>query len=148
MEVALLIENLKRENESYLAAFQSYLETYGVSQQLIDTYIYNTEYYLNEYLAEECQKHMPSGVREMDPFFMDYFINDMAYTTLGRMERIIKGLRMFYRSMHDLGFVNDEIYAFFEIIVKENKQKWIDNFEEWQRIDEDIAQSVIEDLEE
>lgn len=139
MEIALFIENLKRENETYLAVFQDYLEKFGVSEKLISTYIYNTEMYLNDFLAEECQKQMVSGIRELDVFFKEYYANWLPYATEGRMERIIKSLKMFYRCMHDLGYIDNKMYAFFEWIVKENKQEWIESFREWNRIEEEMA---------
>lgn len=147
LEIAFVIENIKRENETYLAIFQEYLETYGVSTRLCTQYLSQAEFYLNEYLAENRQRHMVHGVRDMHGFFMDYFYQCMFYSTETLMERYIKSIRMFYRCMHDRKCIDDELYAFFEAILKENKSRWIDNYRENERIDRKLEESFIENLE-
>ena len=49
------MEEIRIENEKYLAVFQKYLESYGMSRSLIETHVSNVDKYLNDYLASQMQ---------------------------------------------------------------------------------------------
>lgn len=144
MEIALLIENIKKENEIYLAVFQTYLNHKEISNR----FLHHAEYYLNAYLADERQMRMASGVLELHHFFMDYFYGN--YNNFGvlaseeLMEKIIESLQLFYCCMHDNQYIDDELYTLFEKMVEENKTKWLDEL----RWNENFDQMIELDIKE
>jgi len=64
------IELLYKQNEQYLAIFQTYLENYGVSERVMNRYIGHIDTFLNDYLTLKVGKAMQSGIRELHPFMM------------------------------------------------------------------------------
>ena len=119
------MEEIRKENEKYLAIFQEYLESFGVSRSLIERHILNVDGYLNDYLADEENREMKNSVRDLEPYIKNIYF-EMAQTNEETLEKFIKSMNLFYRCMHDSGFMSDQMYGLYEWLVKNNKKEWIE----------------------
>ena len=50
----------------------------------------------------------------------------MEQTNEDTLEKFIKSMNLFYRCMHDSGFMSDQMYGLYEWLVKNNKKEWIE----------------------
>ena len=66
----------RQENEKYLKAFQSTLETSGLSRKTIDGHLSNVDFYLNTFLLREEAYEMSTGVSAwmIEEYFEYFFI--------------------------------------------------------------------------
>ena len=119
------MEDIRKENEKYLAIFQEYLESFGVSRPLIERHIFNVDGYLNDFLAEEENREMKNSVRDLEPYIKNVYF-EMAQTNEETLEKFIKSMNLFYRCMHDSGLMSDQMYGLYEWLVKNNKKEWIE----------------------
>lgn len=119
------MEEIRKENEKYLALFQEYLESYGMSRKLSDQHVANMERYLNDYLADILNREMKNSVRDLEPYIKTVYI-EMEETNEETLEMLIKSLNFFYRCMHEKGLMSSQMYGLYEWLVKNNKKEWIE----------------------
>ena len=119
------MEEIRKENEKYLAVFQEYLESYGMSRSLMDQHIANMDRYLNDYLADTLNREMRHSVRDLEPYIKNVY-SELENTNEETLEKLIKSLNFFYRCMHEKGYMSSQMYALYEWLVKENKKEWIE----------------------
>lgn len=117
------MEEIRKENEKYLAIFQEYLESYGMSRTLSDKHVANIEHYLNDYLADVLNREMKHSVRDLEPYIKTVYF-EMEGTTVETLEKFIKSLNFFYRCMHEKGLMSSQMYGLYEWLVKSNQKEW------------------------
>ena len=117
------MEEIRKENEKYLAVFQEYLESYGMSRPLIERHISNVDGYLNDYLADQFEREMKNSVRDLEPYIKTVYY-EMEGTDVDALEKFIKSLNYFYRCMHDRGLMSSQMYSLYEWLVKSNQKEW------------------------
>ena len=76
------MEEIRIENEKYLAVFQEYLESYGISRSLIETHVSNVDKYLNDYLASQMQREMKNSVRDLEPYIKNVYLSGLKVIML------------------------------------------------------------------
>ena len=85
------MEEIRKENEKYLAIFQEYLESYGMSRTLIERHISNIDSYLNDYLADQLQREMKHSVRDLEPYIKNVYFNTDE-ETLEKLRKALKSI--------------------------------------------------------
>ena len=119
------MEEIRIENEKYLAVFQEYLESYGMSRSLIETHVSNVDKYLNDYLASQMQREMKNSDRDLEPYIKNVYC-EMEQTNEETLEKFIKSMNFFYRCMHEQGLMSSQMYGLYEWLVKNTKNEWKD----------------------
>ena len=117
------MEEIRKENEKYLALFQEYLEAYGMSRTLSDKHVENIDHYLNDYLADVLNREMKNSVRDLEPYIKNVYF-ELEDTNIDTLEKFIKSLNFFYRCMHEKGLMSSPMYGLYEWLVKSNLKEW------------------------
>ena len=129
----------RQENEKYLKAFQSTLETSGLSRKTIDGHLSNVDFYLNTFLLREEPCKMEEGMSGwwVEEYFGDFFIRKCMWSTPGNMKTTAASVKKFYKCMADLEYVDREEYQDMCAYIKENMKQWQEDCARYNDPDED-----------
>lgn len=93
----------------YLELFKNKLESDGLSNSTIKEHVFNTRFYLNDYLTYYeyiSMEKVMSHICEIS----DWFIRKAMWSTLASIKSNISSLKKFYKLMVELNYASKEDY--------------------------------------
>ena len=88
----------------YLELFKNKLESDGLSNSTIKEHVFNTRFYLNDYLTYYEYIPMEKGMSYICEFFSDWFIRKVMWSTPASIKSNISSLKKFYKLMVELNY--------------------------------------------
>lgn len=123
------------KNNKLLTIFEADLIKSGLSPQTIKKHMFNTEFYINNYLLrEEPTTDIKQGCDILlDIFFEYFFIHKCMWSTPGTIKSTAASLKKFYKCMLEYGFVEKYHYEELCETIKENMEEWQDECAKFNR---------------
>lgn len=127
-----MYEKIHEENQKYLDLFKESMKEEGLSEKVIKRHMFNVEFYLNDYLSyyEEPFK-MEEGIKKMDYFFSYFFVQKCMWSTGNAIKENISSFKKFYKLMSEKNLISKEEYEYMLELIKESKDVWIEECEEF-----------------
>ena len=94
----------------YLELFKNKLESDGLSNSTIKEHVFNTRFYLNDYLTYYEYIPMEKVMSHICEVFSDWFIRKAMWSTPASIKSNISSLKKFYKLMVELNYASKEDY--------------------------------------
>jgi site-specific recombinase XerD len=124
-------ERIRKDNAVCLGIFRKSLEKAGLSRKTIEGHVGNVDLFINEFLLRYDPNPMEKGTGLISSFLGDYFIRKCMWSTPSSIRQNIASLKKFYKCMLSEGKIDAEDYDYLLETIKEEKDDWIEECEEF-----------------
>ncbi len=129
------VHKIRKENAEYLQLFRDDLLKKGLTDKTIRKHINNIDFYINEFLNYYEPTVMEEGCYKVDEFLGDWFIRKAMWSNKTTIKENSASIKKFYKCMLDHHYIDVEDYKEVCSIIKEMKDVWIMNVEDYNYID-------------
>ncbi|MCK4258358.1 MAG: hypothetical protein KAX49_05235 [Halanaerobiales bacterium] len=126
LEYEKKVNEINKENEKLLAKFENKLKEDGLSKITIKNHLFNTSFYINEFLTYYEAIRAKEGILEIDEFFNDWFIRKASWSNESNVKSSITSINKFYKFMYSEGLVTKDDFEEMKAIIKESRKDWIE----------------------
>ncbi|MCP4763801.1 MAG: recombinase [archaeon] len=99
----------------------------GRGEETITKHYSNIEYYLNEYVLNVGDSiSAGEGIYLVETFF-EYDVIGNSWTTEYSIKSKVSSIKVFYKFMHEKGFINNEPLNELKTLIKEEMPNWLDS---------------------
>lgn len=122
---------IRKDNAVYLDIFRKSLEDTGLSPKTIRSHVDNVDFFVNDFLLRHGTNSMADGTGLISSFLGDYFIRKCMWSTPSAIRQNIASLKKFYKCMLAEGEIDAEQYDCLLETIKEEKNDWIEECEDF-----------------
>jgi hypothetical protein len=122
---------IRKDNAVCLGTFRKSLERAGLSRKTIEGHVGNVDCFINEFLLRYDPNPMEKGTGLVGSFLGDYFIRKCMWSTPSSIRQNIASLKKFYKCMLSEGKIDAGDYDYLLETIKEEKDDWIEECEEF-----------------
>ncbi len=121
-----MVARIQKANASFLDDFYQYLLDSGLSENTAGKHLTNIDFYGNEYLLNYEAETLDKGVFPIGSYLGSWFIRKCLWSSPTSVKQNITSFRKFYKWMREQGHISKETYAEFLLLLKEEKDEWIE----------------------
>lgn len=127
------VDQAKQYNSELLSDFEEWLENKNLKPKTINNHVGNIEFYVNYFLLYYDIIPPEKGVMQINLFLGDFFIRKAMWASKSSVLQYIASFKKFYTYLNEINKVDETELKKLKFLIKEEKQNWIDNVEEYWR---------------
>ncbi len=124
-------EKIRKENKSLLDRFGEWLDEKGLSAKVIGDHLWNTDFFINEYLLYEDATHAREGAQKINIFLGYWFVKKAMWASCAAIKKNAVSLKKFYTFLYELGEIEKEDLEQLTSTIKEKMPEWLASMERY-----------------
>ncbi len=125
----------KSKNEKLIEEFSKWLESKKLSKKTIEKHLYNSDFYINEFLLYYESQEPKDGMEYIDGFLGDFFIRKCMWSSKATIKENATSLKKFYQFMSEIGKVSKEDYKEFVEGISDSMEFYLDSYDMMMGVD-------------
>ena len=126
-----MVERIQKANFPFLDDFYQYQLDFGLSENTASKHLSNIDFYGNEYLLNYEGETLDKGMFFIGLYLGSWFIRKCMWSSPSAIKQNITSFKKFYKWMSEKGHISKEDYAKFLLLIKEEKDEWIETAQKY-----------------